>query len=369
MLQHHITPLLAASWRGQCMSIFLIPMALIESMYPSKRVNWLEVKPGLPYPIIVHTVFSGIAWSGNLLFWILGLRYVSSFMASVIFSTHPLMLCLFLKLSGSPVSMVEMIGVMIAFMGLLVSCLPDLLLSDAHTDTVPDTVSDTDNTVPDTHSMITTGQMVIGITFCFASAACEVLVLFNRIATKKHVPLMQYTAATSLVVMIISTIASLILEDSLLICPHGCVEVCIWGWTSGHWILIILLFGFVVGVVFIAGFNYALQHIPPLVFSSLSLADPALTAGFSWVFGIEGSWLGGIIVMSGVGVISYGEHRRTSSSSSSSHTTTGVEVELISVLSSNIDDDNRSNDNYSSLPLRNDNNNEDYNQEEGEKVR
>jgi drug/metabolite transporter (DMT)-like permease len=59
-----------------------------------------------------------------------------------------------------------------------------------------------------------------------------------------------------------------------------------------------------------------MQHIPPLVFSALALFDPALTAILSWVGGIERlpslyAWGGGAVVMSGVGLISYGEHQRS----------------------------------------------------------
>ncbi len=59
-----------------------------------------------------------------------------------------------------------------------------------------------------------------------------------------------------------------------------------------------------------------MQHIPPLVFSALALFDPAMTAILSWAGGIEHlpsiyAWAGGAVVMSGVGLISYGEHQRS----------------------------------------------------------
>jgi hypothetical protein len=58
-----------------------------------------------------------------------------------------------------------------------------------------------------------------------------------------------------------------------------------------------------------------MQHISPLVFSSLALVDPAVTAILSWGIGVESlpalsSWIGGGIVVAGVGVISYGEQKR-----------------------------------------------------------
>jgi drug/metabolite transporter (DMT)-like permease len=58
-----------------------------------------------------------------------------------------------------------------------------------------------------------------------------------------------------------------------------------------------------------------MQHIPPLVFSSLALLDPALVAILAWAGGVEHlpsaySWIGGMVVMGGVGLISYAEHKR-----------------------------------------------------------
>jgi drug/metabolite transporter (DMT)-like permease len=55
-----------------------------------------------------------------------------------------------------------------------------------------------------------------------------------------------------------------------------------------------------------------MQYIAPLIFSALGLLDPALTAIISWVIGVESlpsifSWVGGIVVMVGVGLISLAE--------------------------------------------------------------
>lgn len=73
MENHGIGPCLAASWRCQCMAIILIPIAIIESRSKRRnRVDWWKVKPGLTYPVIVHLTFSGLAWSLNLLSWIIG---------------------------------------------------------------------------------------------------------------------------------------------------------------------------------------------------------------------------------------------------------------------------------------------------------
>ena len=59
-----------------------------------------------------------------------------------------------------------------------------------------------------------------------------------------------------------------------------------------------------------------MQYIPPLIFSACGLVDPAITAILSWAIGVESlptlvTWIGGFTVMTGVGVISLGDHYRT----------------------------------------------------------
>ena len=76
-----------------------------------------------------------------------------------------------------------------------------------------------------------------------------------------------------------------------------------------------LTFGLVVGVVCICGFNYATQYINPIVFSCVQLLDPSVTGAISWFAGLEGipdyvTWVGGFVVMSGVGVIMVGQSKR-----------------------------------------------------------
>ena len=97
-----------------------------------------------------------------------------------------------------------------------------------------------------------------------------------------------------------------------------------------RWVRMVFLFGFIIGVFCFTGFNYAvwnrilgsampcmmvftvhtyihrtqLQHIAPLVYSSLLLLDPAVTAVLSWVLGVEPLpgkmvWAGGAVVLAG----------------------------------------------------------------------
>jgi drug/metabolite transporter (DMT)-like permease len=200
MSRHGIRSCLSASWRCQCMLIFLLPIAVLEVVADkNKRVDWFARKPDLKYPVIVHVFFSGLAWAGNLLTWIVGLQYTTTFKASLIACSHPLMLALFLLFRGDKVSWMGLFGILVSFSGLIISNLPDLF---------------NDSGRAEDGSKLTWAEQALGIFLCLLAAACEVIVLFNRIVTQKYVPLMQYTFATTIVVALGATLASIFLEGT-----------------------------------------------------------------------------------------------------------------------------------------------------------
>ena len=132
-------------------------------------VQWFHTfSPDLPFPLIVHILYSGLMWSGNLLFWIVALPYTTTFKASIIANTHPILLVLGLLVTGAKVSFGEVVGVLLSFSGILMVSLEDREVRVAEK-----------------------GPEWVGFLLCFVSASCEVLVIFNRRKTKKYVPLMQ----------------------------------------------------------------------------------------------------------------------------------------------------------------------------------
>lgn len=63
-------------------------------------------------------------------------------------------------------------------------------------------------------------------------------------------------------------------------------------------------------------FNFALSFFSPLLFSAITLVDPACTALVSWALEIEGlpdllTWVGGLTVIGGIALVLYGESSRT----------------------------------------------------------
>jgi drug/metabolite transporter (DMT)-like permease len=239
------------------MTLVIAPMALIESYSDKKyKVDWFAKKPDLPFPVIVHVLFSGLAWGGNLIMWIVGMQYTTAFMASIINASYPIMFVISLKLTGTLVSGMEMIGVGISVGGMIISCLQDVL-ENSHEKVEGPSIS--------------TGLQLMGYVLCLLGAGCEVAIIFNRIKTKQYVPLMQYTFGTTFVVAIMTTLASLLLErEGLIYTPlltDGTTHVevfclaenCIFGWFSKKWFVTILFFGMWIGVFCAAGFNYAVS--------------------------------------------------------------------------------------------------------------
>lgn len=176
MGQHAIRPCLASSWRCQTQLIFLIPLAFCEYWYDpvNNQVDWFVKKPDLRYSVITHVCFAGLSWAGNLLFWVIGLQYTSTFMASVISCSYPVLLVFWLQVYGIRVSWLEVIGVWVAFVGMIVSCLPDALYNT------------TNNALH-----IELKYELLGYGLCLLASACEVVILMDRLKTKQYVPLMQ----------------------------------------------------------------------------------------------------------------------------------------------------------------------------------
>jgi drug/metabolite transporter (DMT)-like permease len=303
LARNGIRPCLAASWRCQCMAVIIAPLALIESYSDKKyKVDWFAKKPDLPFPVIVHVLFSGLAWGGNLLMWIVGMQYTTAFIAAIMGSSYPIMLVISLKLTGSPVSGMELIGVGISVGGMLISCFQDVFENSHEKMEGPS---------------IDARHQFMGYALCLGAAACEVAILFNRIKTKQYVPLMQYTFGTTLVVAVMATLASLLLErEGLIYYPlvtDGTTHVevfclaqnCIFGWFSKKWFVTILFFGIWIGVFCIAGFNYAVSvffrfifYFCYYLFLPLLFLTDAIYSSFSIFFSVfDRSSFGGDLIL------------------------------------------------------------------------
>lgn len=295
---HHVSELLAASWRCQAMVLTLIPCALIEAyFYP---VDWLTMKKSYHYIII-----AGFAWSINLVCWIIGLTYTTTVRASIFSGSHPLLLVFYYYFKGTPVTMWEWRGVFLSFFGLLfIAFFGDGLFVEIFKGTT--SYSHTGVSEP-------TGREVIGDLICLVSACAEVLVIVTRHHTRELLAPLQYTLWTTCIVATVTTFLAAACSASPTSVVFSTQEGGLLGWLAPKWLTTMLVFGLIVGVVCVSGFNFAQNFIPPLVFSCVLLVDPAVTGVISWFMGIE-AWpdvftiLGGLIVVGGVALVTYGEH-------------------------------------------------------------
>lgn len=303
MEEQHVQPALAASWRCQCMIIFLIPLAILEAVRnPKARIRWFDRKPDLDYQVYVHILIAGVGWSMNLLLWIVSLQYISTVKASLISNLHPLLMVVILYYQGSPVGVMDWTGVFIAIVGVGILGTPGFL--NEHSSSSESESND---------EAIPLSYQLFGAALCFLAAIGELIVILNRNQIKKYVPLMQYTAVTTTLIVIVSSIYTVIFEGTTILYFN---KNSLLGWTSPDWVGKILIFGLIVGVFCIAAFNYAMQFVNPLLFSALLLLGPPLTGILSWTSGVEGipdvyTFIGGAITTFGIGFLTYSEHCRS----------------------------------------------------------
>ena len=207
------------------MIIFLVPLGIAESQFiEGAKVDWFSRKPDLPYQVYVHIIIASICWAGNLVCWISGLKFVSTVTASLLACTHPLMLVIYLRCVGQPVSAIEVAGVLITLIGICVASSTGYFKTFSGDD--PNNYHDQYSKYEPQSSI---PEEIFGCFLCLLAAACEVGVLLNRMVTKKYVPLMQYSAATSVGVTIFASILSFLIEGTSFV---GICHSCIFGWVT-----------------------------------------------------------------------------------------------------------------------------------------
>jgi drug/metabolite transporter (DMT)-like permease len=222
------------------MVIFLVPLGILEWIVLPRAdaVDWMGKKPDLPFPIFVHVLFAGFAWGGNVVLWVVALQYTSTVHASLITSTQPMILSIYYQCIGQPVSGLEWLGIFVCSLGIGIASMTKMVSSQG------------------SESAASYQAELWGDILCLLSAFFEVFILINRQKVKPYCPLLQYTAFTTIVVVFVSTSAAVILEDCSIL---GLGDHSVFGWASRTWAHLMLPFGFFIGVICIAGFNYAVS--------------------------------------------------------------------------------------------------------------
>jgi len=289
---HNIQPILAVTWRCACMLFFLIPGTIIERILNKKKYNdFIKdyfITEKSKYPLILYVIISSIGWSFTLFFWVLSLSFTSIIHASVISNLHSLIIVIYMFFSGKNISKYEILGVLISICGIVISVIKSILETKSKS------------------------SILFGDCLCLLSAFGQVITILNK-KNVRNVTMIKFKIITNIILKITALIISFFIEDNIMI---FCIDNnCMLGWLSNFWLPKIMGFAFLINFCLCA-FNYSVNHIDPLVVSSICLLDIPVTGILSWLIGIESipdfyTWIGTTIVIFGIGFVSYGENTRT----------------------------------------------------------
>lgn len=273
-----------------------------------------------------QTLLIAFYWTVSVAAWVIALPFTSAARASLFSSLYPIMIVIYLRVVRKvPVSGGEFLGVLVCLLGIasseaLSSLNPDTntlaaqaaaadsagaLLSNA---TMAITNATSGIVASGSTSLIPTGSLsvaqlqVVGDLTCIFASVFIALNVVTTSSTRKVVPLFAFTLLTSFAMLMMLLCATVVLEDTTFDRhpTHG-----VFGWLATEEMATrVLTFGFLVGMVGILGFNFAVSHINAIVFSTVELLDPGISGIMSALFGVEGWPV--ISTYIGVGVVTIG---------------------------------------------------------------
>ena len=287
LFQHvqEIPPLLRASWRLQLTSIVLAPLALIQwigtsdevkSQFWTKR-SWMLLGG------------SGLALAAHFGAWVASLDATSLTHSLLFVTAHPLvivvgMIALSRFLPGVRYPHhTEMYGAFICFIGAGITLLDN-------------GASQGDQTVT-----------VFGDSLAFLGAVFVVgYIVVGRIL-RTWMPIFLYAFPVTLIGAIVLLPFSYMFES-------GITEFGAAGWVASEYFIWFLLLALIAGLLGHTGLNTCLRYISPLVVSTAVTFEPVLGSLIGWFFfdtGIPGTWtwIGGLILMSGLILVVYTSER------------------------------------------------------------
>lgn len=315
LAQLGIPPILSGVWRMQTTLLFLSPPFACEFIAlwrkrgqprPPRQVLHADNDLSLIFcsRYTLGTVVCGLFWSWSLMLWITALTYTTAVRSSLFSSMSPIFLVVYGRLKGVKISRGELLGVLGSLVGIVICALGGI-----RTDTVD---NEEGGAAAPSGPQRSGSEMLIGdaLSLCCAVSMVGETLLSSKIREK--VPLFCFSWMSNAVALLVMACASLMLEDSMLsdATPDG-----VFGWVNPRFVGILLVFGFIVGMVGILGFNIAIRYISPLIFALVQLTDPVFTALMSWMAGIEGFpsfWtiVGGFVVLGSTFAVIFYEDRR-----------------------------------------------------------
>jgi drug/metabolite transporter (DMT)-like permease len=297
--QRGITPLLSAVWRTQSMLLFLVPPLCIELYRQTRSLSdraQLKAMFTENRTALWCTLLGGCFWGLSLALWVVALLYTTAVRSSLFSALYPALIVLVYRVKGISVSRGEIVGVMLAMCGVCVS------MMGAFTGWDPLVREHSEHEA--SSSPESSDDAWIGDMMCLSLSVILCLEIFLSATARKEMPLFLYTATSTVCCLFLLCFLTIAFEGATLDADpiHG-----LFGWLDTRWVLMMLIFGFLVGLVGILGFNIAIAHISPLVFAIVQLSDPVLVVFMTWLTGIEGppglwTYLGGLVLLTGTAV-------------------------------------------------------------------
>lgn len=253
---------------------------------------WLD----RPFSMVFVTA---LCWASSLSFWVCSLKYTTTVSASLLSSLAPLVLVGWIKFRGHPISKGEIMGVVVAFVGVIL-CMLSALISDERD--------------AKGNEMAKTGVAaeIIGDLMCLASSAIIAASTIFQARARSEVPLMVHTFVCTFTVGWLQLLFTMVLEGSSL---TGLNNSSVFGWVTKDNVGQMLFLGVVGGLIGLVGFNLSVKYLSSLVYTVVQLIDPLLTGIISYFLGFEDppTWavyVGGAVVTAGIIILVNSEGKR-----------------------------------------------------------
>lgn len=207
------------------------------------------------------------------------------------------MVILYLVVFRKKMSLMEISGTLISFIGMLTIVLGPVLFLDR-------------GSLVTESTDVTT--MLIGDLLAFAAAVFGAFEnVYNPVA-REGMQTMLFGQVCTFLILTYSTIATLAFESTSLIAIDNTGY---FAWFADPFWPVVAFMSVVVGFVGVNVLNWALLYIDPLLMSLIALLNPVIAGVFSYWAGVDQiptifTLLGGLVTIGGIAMLTFGEHRR-----------------------------------------------------------
>jgi len=269
MFPADVTPLLGSFWRAQATVICLIPFLIVElyRMSPEQRIQLRNKKI---WGSILYCGISSAMWSGT---FACALGFTSLTRVYLLNNCQPILLALWSKATGKPVTIAQTIGVILGMVGLILTVMNSNFLEMTKTELIGD------------------GIALLGAFF----AAIYITVGSN---IRSSIPgTFTFMVAMWTVSLIMFGIGALTYEKASWASLIG------WFDTSHCWI--VLWLSLVTGLIGVSMVLVVMKYLTPLTIAVVLLCEPVAASLFAVILGVEQlpspiTWIGVAVVTVGV---------------------------------------------------------------------